>query len=66
MVTLLRDHVAVTRQVPIRALAAASHPPSLTQYAISFAAGPQAFLTTMVWSTSATSSQRSMLFSRIS
>jgi len=26
MVTLLRDHVAVTRQTPFVALAAASHP----------------------------------------
>jgi hypothetical protein len=26
MVTLLRDHVAVTRQAPFEALAAASHP----------------------------------------
>jgi len=39
MVTLLRDHVVLTGQPSFGALAAASHPPRLTYYAIPLA-GP--------------------------
>jgi len=36
MVTLLRDHVALTRQTPMLALAAASHPPGVRIYPTAF------------------------------